>query len=261
MFKKPIFLFIATFILAGSLAFFASYFVAQGFLIQKVQSQTVNIGNNLDMGNTYKITNVSAASSDNEAVTFTQFNEWGELWLPCGPTDTCSTGKVCKVDSWCALNDFSFCTNQDDFPPYNETPPSCFTAQTPILMADGRYKNIGDVQAGEYVLTRESEDSPKLVKAKVLEVYEHWVNRYLIINDSLEVTRYHRMFVNGEWKVAGEIKLGDKLLNKDNKEVMVESIEEVAKKENFKVYNLEIEKYKTYFANGFYVHNRKPVQE
>lgn len=253
MSKKSIFLYIITFILAVDLAFLTSHFI-----IQEVRG--VGIGNDIDM-NSYAIIDIGAAGVAKDAVPFSDFKKWGEIILPQKEGDTCfPPSNVHSITTWCDINDFSFCY-QDDFPPWDDDPPECFTARTPILMADGKYKNIANIQVGDYVLTRESENSSKLVKAKVLDVYEHWVNRYLIINDSLEVTYYHRMFVNGEWKTAGEIKLEDKLLNKDNQEVKVESIEKIMKEEKFRVYNLEIEKYQTYFAWGVYVHNKKPDPE
>ncbi len=141
-------------------------------------------------------------------------------------------------------------------PPGGWNPP-CFTAKTEILMADGTSKSIAEVQTGEYILTRESEISSKLVKAKVLEVYEHETNAYLLVNGYLEVTPDHRMFVNGDWKAVQELETGDKLLDKDNNEVIVESIMAIEERPDIKVYNLEIETYKTYFADGFYVHNIK----
>ena len=141
-------------------------------------------------------------------------------------------------------------------PPGGWNPP-CFTAKTQILMANGTSKSIAEVQIGEYVLTRESETSSKLVKAKVLDVYEHETNAYLLVNGYLEVTPHHRMFVNGDWKAAKELEMGDKLLSKNNNEVIVESITAIEERPDIKVYNLEIETYKTYFADGFYVHNIK----
>ena len=134
------------------------------------------------------------------------------------------------------------------------TPP-CFTGKTLILMADGSNKKIEEIKAGEMVLTRESEGSAKLVPAKILKKLEHLTDNYLIINDILEVTPDHRMFVNGQWKAVRDIKIGDKIFNQNNQPVAVKSIK--SKKEQVKVYNLEIEKYQTYFADGFYVHNRK----
>ena len=134
---------------------------------------------------------------------------------------------------------------------------TCFTAKTQVLMSDGNVKNIASVRAGEYILTKESESSSKMVRAKVLGVYEHDVSSYILINKYLEVTSEHRIFANNEWKAVGNLEIGDKLLDKNGNEVIVSSIKTVEKESNIKVYNLQIEKYGTYFADGFYVHNLK----
>jgi hypothetical protein len=134
---------------------------------------------------------------------------------------------------------------------------SCFIAKTRILMASGNTKKIADVQLGDYVLTRKSEISSKLVKARVLKFYEHpETDIFTVINDVLVVTPNHRMFINGKWQRVETLKLGDTLLDDKNRKIAVKSIKERREKAE-KVYNLEIEKYRTYFANGFYAHNAK----
>jgi len=134
---------------------------------------------------------------------------------------------------------------------------SCFIAKTRILMADGNTKKIADIQVGDYVLTRKSETSPKLVRARVLKFYEHpETDIFTVINDVLVVTPNHRMFINGKWQRVETLKLGDTLLDDKNRKIAVKSIKERREKAE-KVYNLEIEKYRTYFANGFYAHNAK----
>jgi hypothetical protein len=239
------------------LAFFASHLIVQE--VREVLGKDIGVNANLNMMNDNKIINAAGGSNSWDGVTLGQFKNIDRICLPAGGSigNTCDT-RSC-INSWCDINDFDFCIGQDDFPPWNDDPPLCFTAKTQILMADATYKNIADIQPGEYVLTRESENSPKLVKAKVLDTYEHWDNRHFIINDFLEATFEHRMFVNGKWKAAKKIKIGDKLLNKNNQEVVVESMETVVKEEKFRVYNLKIEKYQTYFAGGFYVHNIKEL--
>lgn len=131
----------------------------------------------------------------------------------------------------------------------------CFTGETPILMKDGKYKHIEDIKIGDIILTRENENSPRLVEAKITKTYKHLVDQYLIINGQLRVTPVHRMFINGKWMVAGEIEIGDTMLDKDNHSIRIFSIEQV--KGKFDVYNLEVEKYRTYFAGNIYVHNQK----
>lgn len=247
--KKLTFLFIATFIL--SLAFFSSYFV-----IEEVRGVggDINIGNDIDMNlgavklikDTYEgvITNTDAIVQSYdcfEEVCFTRDKEQ-------------RAGVPFCITNWCQINDFEWCGE-------NFAPPGhgCFAAETPILMADGKYKPIKDVKEGDWILTKESESSNKMVSAKVVKKFEYTVDSYLVINNQLKVTDIHPIFINGKWKQAGAIKLGDKLLNEKGQEVVIESLK--LKRERIKVYNLEIEGYATYFAGGVYVHNKpRPIQ-
>lgn len=131
----------------------------------------------------------------------------------------------------------------------------CFTGDTQILMADGSYKAIKDIQKGDLILTKDHEFSSRLVPGKVVETFEHLVDNYLIINGDLEVTEEHVVFVNGAWNVAGELQVGDSLLGKNGENIEIYSIEEITRP--VYVYNFEVEEKHTYFANDFYVHNDK----
>lgn len=130
----------------------------------------------------------------------------------------------------------------------------CFAQGTSVLMSDGKLKNIEDVKVGDYVLTR-TEGDDKLVKAKVLKTHTTEEGGYLILNSSLKVTANHILWVNGSWKEAGSIQSGDVLTDNLGKKVYIESIE--WQRGKFQVYNLEVEKYHTYFAGGVWVHNEK----
>jgi len=132
----------------------------------------------------------------------------------------------------------------------------CFAPDTQVLMFDGRTKNIQDVKAGEFVLTR-SEKDPSLVKARVSSTHEIEVAGYMILNGNLRVTAEHIMWINNQWKEAGSAQIGDEFTGRDGKQVIISSVEWVAGK--FKVHNLEIENYHTYFAGGVWVHNQKGV--
>lgn len=131
----------------------------------------------------------------------------------------------------------------------------CFVAGTKVLMADGTLRNIEDVVMGEMILTRESEFSDRLVSARVVNTFEHAVSEYLLINDFLGVTEEHVMFVNGMWTFAEDIEIGDELINSEGELVIVESIEKTV--EPVMVYNIHVDEYHTYFADGIYVHNEK----
>ncbi|MDP2625084.1 MAG: polymorphic toxin-type HINT domain-containing protein [Candidatus Peregrinibacteria bacterium] len=131
----------------------------------------------------------------------------------------------------------------------------CFVGDTQILMADGSTKNIEDIREGDIILTRANEFSDELVEAKVLRTYEETVSEYLLVNGDFGVTGEHILFINGQWQLAEDMKVGDILLNKDGEDVVITSIEKIH--ENIKVYNFEVEHYHTYMADGFYVHNDK----
>lgn len=134
----------------------------------------------------------------------------------------------------------------------------CFAAGTKVLMADGKLKDIEDVRIGDYVLTRTSDSDTKLIKAEVIKTHEANEGGYLIINGNLKVTADHMIWVNKTWKEAGSIQLGDKLANSQGRDTSVRSIE--WQREKIKVYNLEIDSYHTYFANGLWVHNQKGIE-
>lgn len=131
----------------------------------------------------------------------------------------------------------------------------CFTGETMVRMSGGVEKPIASIEVGDTIITRKSDTNPELVEAKVLRTYEHTVPTYLIVNGTLRVTGEHRMFINGQWNIAGLLEVGDVLVDANNMPVRVYSIERMSG--SFTVYNLEVETYRTYFAGGIYVHNQK----
>lgn len=131
----------------------------------------------------------------------------------------------------------------------------CFAAGTQVLMADGSSKAIEDVKVGDYILTKENERSSKLVKGKIIDTHQRIVSGYMIINGGLKVTNNHKLWVNNSWKEAGSIQAGDTLIDPNGNLIKVSSIEGLNGK--FTVYNLGVDKYNTYFADGVWVHNQK----
>lgn len=131
----------------------------------------------------------------------------------------------------------------------------CFVAGTLILMADGSSKPIEEIVTGDKVLTRSSEWDATLTEVTVKNTIEHTVNEYLLVNGHLGVTEEHVLFINGQWQLAKDLKVGDYMVNKDGEKVLVDSIAHV--RNTVKVYNFETEDKHTYFADGLYVHNEK----
>jgi alpha-2-macroglobulin len=132
----------------------------------------------------------------------------------------------------------------------------CFAAGTQVLMADGTTKSIEEIHVGDYVSSRSQSDN-KLTKARVLKTYTAQENGYLVINSHLKVTSNHLMWIDGRWQQAGNIQVGSIMTDAEGRSVPVTSIEWVIG--DFTVYNLEIETYHTYFANGIWVHNDKGI--
>lgn len=131
----------------------------------------------------------------------------------------------------------------------------CFAQGTKVTMKDGKEKNIEDVKAGDQILTKKTASESQLVSAVVKSIHKTVSSGLLIINGKLKVTPNHILWVNNNWQQAGSIQPGDTLISIDNQHIRVDSIE--WQEGNFPVYNLEIEKYRTYIADGFWVHNEK----
>lgn len=131
----------------------------------------------------------------------------------------------------------------------------CFASGTQVLMADGAAKSIENVQPGEMVKTRKSLNDSTLVAAEVLAVHEHDDFGYLLINGRLKITPDHRIYANGDWVEAAQLKIGDQLVTTENQPELVQSIE--WQKGQYKVYNLTIKDRSTFFAQGLWVHNQK----
>lgn len=133
----------------------------------------------------------------------------------------------------------------------------CFAAGTKVAMADGTYKPIEDIKIGDIVKSYD-EQTKSFVKATVTDSYSFepesmWDNYYIIINGKLKVTPDHMIIINGEWKEACELNIGDALFSIENKEICITSLERVYKQ--IPTYNIELDEYHTFFAEGFLVHN------
>ncbi len=131
----------------------------------------------------------------------------------------------------------------------------CFLPDTQILMADGSFKLIKDIKVGDKVLTKVNDISNKLIKTNVSAVHQVKESGYLIINGNFKVTADHILFINNKWTMAGLAKIGDNLLDKNGQNIKINSLEYSNLKTT--VYNLTTDKYHTFFANNFYVHNQK----
>ncbi len=130
----------------------------------------------------------------------------------------------------------------------------CFVAGTKITLADGSTKPIEQIKPGDYVLSRAGLDQAN-VPAQVISTYHTSGKEYLIINETMKVTPEHIVLINGQWRIAETMRVGEFLLDAKGEFVPIFSIER--RFDQAPVYNLTVDKTETYFADGYLVHNQK----
>ena len=151
----------------------------------------------------------------------------------------------------------------------------CFLEGTKITLPDKKYCNIEDLTLDDKVLTYNIVGLSELKdKTKISEWFSNsmkgsfsesgirniWINptdSYLIINNKLRVTNHHLIHFrrNGLYyfNYAEFIEIHDELLTDEGVYEPVELIE--LKKDTINVYNFELDKDQTYFADNYLVHH------
>jgi len=147
---------------------------------------------------------------------------------------------------------------------------SCLTVGTNINMADGTTKLIEDLEEGDELLSVElSEmgdvysdyriynlDEVKLVSTKVTRVVFDFSNHYYIINDKFKGTKHPTMaFRNDyyEWWQTQDLLVNDKLITTDLSLDDIVSVKLVG--DEIETVGIRVDKYNTYFAEGYLVHD------
>jgi len=128
----------------------------------------------------------------------------------------------------------------------------CFLPGTLVNTKDG-LKPIEKVKVGDEVLSLKKDKN--LRYNRVLFTYQAQESGYYVINGTIKVTGSHPFLVNGKWTRVEDITPGDKLLGKDLKPVVVQSIVRVDKP--VRVYNFEVENAHNFFVHDILVHNNK----
>ncbi|MBS7256330.1 polymorphic toxin-type HINT domain-containing protein [Flavobacterium branchiicola] len=123
----------------------------------------------------------------------------------------------------------------------------CFTGETLIKTPNGFIK-IEDIQIGDDVYSYDEEAHQVCIR-KVTHLFVEEVAEIVEIhtkNEVIRTTRNHPFFVNGEFKDAEQIEIGEHLFTHDEKLVAVISLNYLPKTE--KVYNFEVEENHCYFV-------------
>ena len=151
----------------------------------------------------------------------------------------------------------------------------CFLEGTKITLPDKKQINIEDVTLNDKVLTYNIKGLSELKdKTKISEWFSNsvkgsfsesgirniWINptdSYLIINNKLRVTNHHLIHFRRNniyyFNFAETLQPGDELLTDEGVYEPVELIE--LKKDTINVYNFELDKDQTYFADNYLVHH------
>ena len=134
---------------------------------------------------------------------------------------------------------------------------ACFTGDTLVHTEKGLVK-IKDIKVGDNVFSYDSEQDT-IVLNKVTNFFENDVHEILEIiteSETIKTTRSHPFFVNGEFKDAEQINIGDDLFSKEMRNIKVVSLNYLL--EATKVYNFEVENSHCYFIGeeGVWVLNK-----
>ena len=137
--------------------------------------------------------------------------------------------------------------------------PTCFVAGTMILTATGLV-TIENIKAGDIVIST-NPDTKETAEKRVVETYIREDSKliHLVVNgEEIITTETHPFYINKRGFVeAGELKVGDELLDVDNNILLIEDYTVELTKQPTTVYNFQVEDFHTYHVGGFgiLVHN------
>lgn len=135
----------------------------------------------------------------------------------------------------------------------------CFSAGTPISLADG-VKSIFEVVVGQDWVKCHDKLGTR-INALCIGKWEHWVEESLLVKfrdgRMTHTTANHKYWVEGEiyepvWNL-------DWVWHWDKKWVQVDIVEKIVINKPMLVYNLTVDTYHNYEANGDSVSNLKPI--
>ena len=141
-------------------------------------------------------------------------------------------------------------------------------------MANGTYKNVEDLVAGDLVQAYNIDGlgtdenwygwsttsfNGTAMTAQVMSNPKGSYGRYFLINNTLKATNEHAILIKRagttSFEAARDLVVGDQMLNESYQWVNITTIEEVY--ESVWVANPDVEDVDNYFASGFLVHNPK----
>jgi len=136
---------------------------------------------------------------------------------------------------------------------------ACFTGKTKVAMANGSFKEIRDIKAGDIVVSYNLKTGKKTYETVTkLIIHPDTAGGYLVINGTLEITPNHLVWSpsKNNWVAISDLKIGDSLLNSSGITIRINSIDKVNGVNT--VYNLSLlGPNHNFFTEDFLVHNHK----
>ncbi len=127
----------------------------------------------------------------------------------------------------------------------------CFTAGTPVLLADGGSVPIEQVRVGDQVLTTDpdtGEETPRTVTATMATPDQPVWEVTLSDGSTVEATPTHPFWVQGKgWTPVDQVRPGDQLVTPDETTITVAAAVDTG--ERATVYNIEVEGAHSYYVN------------
>lgn len=145
---------------------------------------------------------------------------------------------------------------------------ACFEGDTPVMLADGATRRIGDLAVGDLVLSYHERER-RLESRRVTAVHEAPPDRMLALQLTdgtvLHVTEAHKLSGPEGWRAAAELRAGDTLwsIDRDPASAVVRLAGSTVASVRVSaprgpVYDLSVEETHTYFAASVLAHNKLP---
>ena len=138
---------------------------------------------------------------------------------------------------------------------------TCFVEGTKIDTVNGP-KNIEDIKVGDYVLSFD-EKTKTQTYSLVTQTYVNTANKLCKINyndKEILTTPTHPFYVDGQWIIAQDLKCGDEITLSNGQKAKIKSCD-VFDTDPVTVYNFNVNKTHTYYAENVLVHNACKPQD
>ena len=133
--------------------------------------------------------------------------------------------------------------------------PACFVAGTKVKTETG-FKNIEDIKIGDYVYSFNLDANSLELKKVTNSIISQTLETYIMTigNKTFEVTPRHQLYIIDKgWTRAYDVKIGDKMLDANGKEIIINNIVNKKYGTPIKTYNLTIEGNNNYFVTDIQV--------